>query len=115
MATAGACGWSFWQRPTWAFVANGLAQWLGYLDTELEPAIQAEILAETSRTEARIVILEILAAIVFGAITGMGSDVFRGVAIFALITVIPLLVDSAVRRNAARQLEGIGPRPPSGL
>ncbi len=96
-------------------MAGGLAQWLGYLDTELEPAIQAEIMAETSRTEARIVILEILAAIVFGAIEGMGSPIFRGVAIFALITVIPLLIDSAIRRDAARQLQGVGPRPPLGV
>ncbi len=96
-------------------MAGGLAAWLGYLETELEPAIQAEILEETSRTEARIVILQVLTALVFGAIVGLGSELFRAITIFALVTVVPLLIDSGVRRNAAKQLQGIGPRPPPGV
>ena len=31
------------------------------------------------------------------------------------LTIIPLLLDSVVRRDAAKRLEGIGPRPPAGV
>lgn len=90
---------------------RSLAAWLGYEETELEPTIQAEILVETGRTEARIAILEILVAFGFGAVYGMGSPTFRAVTIFALLTVVPLLIDSGVRRRAAARLRGVGPQP----
>jgi hypothetical protein len=92
-------------------MSGGLAGWLGYLDTELEPAIQAEILIETSRNEARITILELLILFIFGAIYGIYSEVFVALAWFCILTVGPLLIDSGVRRSAAKQLEGIGPKP----
>lgn len=95
-------------------MAASLARWFGYEDTELDPAIQAEILVETSRTEARIVILEIFVALGFGAYYGMADPTFRAVSIFALVTVVPLLVDASVRRRAAARLRGFGPQPVRG-
>ncbi len=96
-------------------MTRGPAEWLGYLETELDPAIQAEVLVESARAEARIAILEILLAIGFGVYFGWASEAFSGIAWFVLLTVVPLLLDAAVRRNAAKQLEGIGPRPPQGI
>ncbi len=93
----------------------GLAEWLGYLDSEIDPAIQAEIMVESGRAEARLAILMILLVLVFGVIYGFTSTPFSAVAWFALFTVVPLLVDSAVRRNAAKTLDGMGPRPPMGV
>ncbi len=88
----------------------GVTAMLGYEETELDPAIQAEILYESSRTEARIAILEILIALAFGVWYQLQGP-FRAVALFALLTVVPLLVDAALRRKAASRLQGIGPRP----
>lgn len=73
--------------------------------------VQAEILFESSRTEARIAILEVLVALGFGVWYQAQGEVFRGVALFCLLTVIPLLVDSALRRKAATRLQGVGPQP----
>ncbi len=85
------------------------------MQTELDPAIQAEVLVESARAEARIAILEILLVAGFGVYYGWGTPVFRGIAWFALATIVPLLLDSFVRRDAAKRLEGIGPRPPAGV
>lgn len=85
------------------------------METELDPAIQAEVLVESARAEARIAILEILLAAGFGVYYGWDTPVFRGVAWFALFTIIPLLLDAMVRRSAAKRLEGLGPRPPAGI
>ncbi len=85
------------------------------METELDPAIQAEVLVESARAEARVAILEILLAVGFGVYYGWTSAVFQGVAWFALLTIVPLLLDSVVRRNAAKQLEGLGPRAPAGV
>lgn len=77
--------------------------------------MHAEILVETSRSGARIAILEILFALGFGVVLGFGDPAFRAVALFALFTVVPLLVDSALRRRAAARLMGAdraGPLPP---
>lgn len=78
-----------------------------YTQTELDPVIQAEILLEVARIEARVVILEILLALGFGVWFGFGSGIFSAVAIFALATVIGLLVDSGLRRKASESLRGI--------
>lgn len=96
-------------------MAGGLAAWLGYTETELDPAVQAEVLIESARAEARIAIVEILLAVGFGAFLGMATPAFRAVAWFAVLTVLPLLVDAAIRRQAARILDGMGPRPPPGV
>lgn len=92
-------------------MSNTLARWLGYEETELEPAVYAEILTETARTEARISILEILLACGFGLWTQFQGDVFRAVAVFTLLTVVPLLIDSALRRGAADRILKVGPHP----
>lgn len=78
-----------------------------YTETELDPVIQAEILLEVARIEARVVILEILLALGFGVWFGFGSNVFSAVAIFALATVVGLLIDSGLRRKASESLRGI--------
>lgn len=83
-----------------------------YGESELDPAVQAEILLESARNEARVAILEVILAVGFGAFwTGFGGDDFRAVAFFTLVTVVPLLVDAQLRRSAAKRLVGIGPRP----
>ena len=84
---------------------------LGYEETELDPLVQAEILFESSRTEARIAILEVLVALGFAVWYQVQGPVFRGVALFCLLTVVPLLVDAALRRKAASRLQGVGPQP----
>lgn len=82
-----------------------------YTESELEPAVHAEILIESARNEARIAILEILIALGFAVYYGFRGDVVRGVSIFALITVLPLLLDASMRRAAARRVMGRGPQP----
>ncbi len=73
--------------------------------------VHAEILLESARNEARIAILEIVVALFFGGILGFASFAFQMVALFVLITVIPLLIDAAARRSAAKKLRGRGPQP----
>lgn len=88
--------------------------WAGmfrYGESELDPIIHAEILVESARTEARIAILEILLCFGFGVWFGFGSEVFRAVVIFTVITVTPLLLDAALRRRASERLRGKGPQP----
>lgn len=83
-----------------------------YGESELDPPIQAEILLESARNEARVAILEIVLALFFALFWPRYNDPrFLPVAIFTLLTVIPLLVDSTLRRAAARRLLGIGPKP----
>lgn len=77
---------------------------LGYGESELDPAIQAEIHLETARNEARIAILEILIAVGFGVWLELFSTEAKAVYLFTLLTVVPLLVDGALRRAAARRL-----------
>jgi len=83
-----------------------------YGESELDPAVQAEILLESARNEARAAILEILVAVGFGLWYSFRGEAFRAVAIFAIITVLPLLVDAQLRRTAARRLLGLAPHPP---
>lgn len=73
--------------------------------------MQAEILLESARAEARVAILEVLVAIGFGMWFSFHGPEFRAVAIFCIITVLPLLADAQIRRMAARRLLGHGPRP----
>lgn len=84
--------------------AKPLSGLFGYGESELEPAIQAEIHLETARNEARIAILEILIAIGFGVWFGLFSSESKAVYLFTLLTVVPLLVDGTLRRTAARRL-----------
>ncbi len=88
-----------------------LPRFLRYGESELDPAIHAEILLESARNEARIAILELVLAIGFGLWFSFRGDAFRAVAAFALVTVLPLLLDAQLRRMAAKQLSGTGPRP----
>ncbi|HLF16892.1 MAG TPA: hypothetical protein VI796_05625 [Candidatus Thermoplasmatota archaeon] len=84
-----------------------------YGESELDPAVQAEILLESARNEARVAILEIILAIGFGVFwLDLTSEAFRAVSFFTLVTVLPLLVDATLRRSAAKRLLGVGPRPP---
>ncbi|MES2155957.1 MAG: hypothetical protein V4510_12560 [bacterium] len=85
---------------------------LRYGESELDPAVQAEILLESARNEARAAILELLVAVGFGVWFKFRGEAFQAVAIFAIITVLPLLVDSQLRRSAARRLLGLAPHPP---
>lgn len=91
--------------------SNPLARWLGYEDSELDPNVHAEILTETARTEARASILIILLALGFGLWFKIEGDVFRGVTVFAILVVVPLLIDSALRRGAADRILKVGPHP----
>ncbi|MCA1811501.1 MAG: hypothetical protein LC623_05765 [Halobacteriales archaeon] len=83
-----------------------------YGESELDPAIQAEILLESARNEARVAVLEVILAFGFGLWYGLGSVASVAVAWFCLLTVLPLLLDSQLRRAAARRLLGVYPHPP---
>ncbi len=83
-----------------------------YGESELEPAVQAEILLESARNEARAAVLEILAAVGYGVWESFRGPAFRAVAIFATVMVIPLLADAQMRRSAAKRLLGLAPHPP---
>lgn len=91
--------------------SNPLARWLGYEESELEPGVHAEILLETARTEARAAILIILLALGFGLWFAFDGSIFRAVTLFALLTVVPILIDSGLRRGAAQRITKVGPHP----
>lgn len=86
-------------------------RFLRYGESELDPAVHGEILLESARNEARVAILELVLALGFGLWFSFRGDAFRAVALFALITVLPLLLDAQLRRMAAKRLTGVGPRP----
>ena len=95
-------------------VAKGLASGLfRYGESELDTAVQAEILLESARNEARVAILELLLAIGFGVWLDFNSYAFRAVAVFTVLTVAPLLVDAKLRRSAAKRLLQQRPAKPS--
>jgi len=83
-----------------------------YGESELDPAVHAEILLESARNEARTAILIIAVAIGFALYNRFQGAVTAATALFALITVIPLLVDSQLRRSAAKRVRGRGPQMP---
>lgn len=93
-------------------MAPGLAGLFGYGESELDPAVQAEIQLETARSEARLAIWAILVTLGLGLWFQFKGPEFTGATIVAVVTVIPFLVDSQIRRSAARRLRGVGPRPP---
>lgn len=82
-----------------------------YGESELDPAVQAEVLLESARNEARAAILEALVAVGFGLFLRFNSPEFRAVAWFTVVTVVPLLIDAQLRRSAAKRLLGQSPRP----
>ena len=93
-----------------------------YGESEIDPAVQSEILLESARNEARVAILEIILALLFGLFLDLYRDpAFLYVALFCLITVTALLVDAQLRRSAAKRLLGPevkaqpkpAPRPPA--
>lgn len=88
-----------------------LPRFLRYGESELDPAIHAEILLESARNEARVAILELVLALGFGLWFQFRGPAFSAVAIFALVTVLPLLLDAQLRRLAAKRLSGTGPHP----
>jgi hypothetical protein len=88
-----------------------LPRFLRYGESELDPAVHAEILLESARNEARVAILELVLVLGFGLFYNFRGDVFRAVAVFVLITVLPLLVDALLRRMAAKRLNAVGPHP----
>lgn len=87
-----------------------LPRFLRYGESELDPAVHAEILLESARNEARVAILELVLAIGFGLWFSFRGEAFRAVAVFALVTVLPLLLDALLRRMAAKRLAGVGPK-----
>ena len=86
-----------------------------YGESELDPAVHSEILLESARSEARVAILIIAVAIGFALYNRFQGDVVSATALFALITVVPLLLDSQLRRSAARRVRGKGPQLPPRL
>lgn len=88
--------------------------WAGlfrYGESELDPAVHAEILLESARSEARVAVLICLLALGFGLWYNFKGDVVAAISIFAVLTVLPLLIDSQIRRSASRRLRGTGPQP----
>lgn len=89
-------------------LASGLFR---YGESELDPAVHAEILLESARSEARVAILIVLLAIGFALYYRFQGDEVRVISIFAVLTVLPLLVDAQLRRSAAKRARGRGPQP----
>jgi hypothetical protein len=83
-----------------------------YGESELDPAVHAEILLESARSEARVAILIIAVALGFALYYNFKGSIVAATALFALITVAPLLLDSQLRRSAAKRLRGKGPQLP---
>lgn len=83
-----------------------------YGESELDAAVASEILLESARSEARTAILIIILAVGFGLWYRFQGDVVAAISLFAVLSVIPLLVDSQLRRSAAKKLRGRGPQPP---
>lgn len=90
----------------------GLSGLFGYGESELDPAVQAEIQFETARAEARLAIWALLVTFGVGLWYQFRGPEFTGATLVALVTVVPFLVDAQIRRSTAKRLAGIGPRPP---
>jgi hypothetical protein len=82
-----------------------------YGESELDPAVASEILLESARSEARTAILILVLAVGFGLWYRFQGEVVSAISVFAVLTVLPLLVDSQLRRSAAKRLRGRGPQP----
>lgn len=88
--------------------------WTGlfrYGESEIDPAVHAEILFESARSEARVAILICLLAVGFGLWYQFQGPIVSATSIFAVLTVLPLLIDAKLRRSAAKRLRGTGPQP----
>jgi hypothetical protein len=83
-----------------------------YGESELDPAVHAEILLESARSEARVAILILLLALGFALWYKFQGEVVSAISIFAVLTVLPLLVDAQLRRSAAKRARGRGPQLP---
>jgi hypothetical protein len=83
-----------------------------YGESELDPAVHAEILLESARSEARVAILILLLALGFALWYKFEGEVVSAISIFAVLTVLPLLVDAQLRRSAAKRARGRGPQLP---
>ena len=90
-------------------LASGLFR---YEESELDPAVNSEILLESARSEARVAILIIAVAIGFALYYRFQGTAVQATSLFALITVVPLLFDAQLRRSAAKRLRGKGPQLP---
>lgn len=86
-----------------------------YGESELDPVIHSEILLESARSEARMAILIIAVALGFALYNRFQGVAVSATSLFALITVVPLLVDAQLRRSAAKRVRGRGPQMPSRL
>lgn len=82
-----------------------------YGESELDPAVASEILLESARSEARVAILILVLAVGFGLWYRFQGEVVSAISIFAVLSVLPLLVDAQLRRSAAKKLRGRGPQP----
>lgn len=82
-----------------------------YGESELDPAVASEILLESARSEARTAILIIALALGFCLWYRFQGPVVSAISIFAVLSVLPLLVDAQLRRAAAKKLRGRGPQP----
>jgi hypothetical protein len=89
-------------------LATGLFR---YGESELDPAVHAEILLESARSEARVAILIVLLALGFCLWYKFQGEVVAAISIFAVLTVLPLLIDAQLRRSAAKRARGRGPQP----
>ena len=82
-----------------------------YGESELDPAVHSEILLESARSEARVAILILLLAIGFDLWYKFQGPITAAISLFAVLSVLPLLVDSQLRRSASKRLRGTGPQP----
>lgn len=89
-------------------LASGLFR---YGESELDPAVHAEILLESARSEARVAILILVLALFFAVWYKFQGETVRAIALFAVLTVLPLLIDAQLRRSAAKRARGRGPQP----
>ncbi len=85
--------------------------WFRYGESELDPMVHSEILLESARSQARTAILILLLALGYALWYKFQGPIVSAISIFAVLTVLPLLIDSQLRRSAATRLRGRGPQP----
>lgn len=95
-----------------AGVARSLVSGLfRYGESELDPAVHSEILLESARSEARAAILILMLGLGFALWYQFQGRVVAATSLFAVLSVLFLLVDAQLRRSAAKRLRGKGPQP----
>lgn len=82
-----------------------------YGESELDPAVHSEILLESARSEARAAILILLLGVGFALWYRFTGPIVAATSLFAVLSVLFLLVDAQLRRTAAKRLRGKGPQP----